>query len=51
VRKNKTGYHNDINSEDVTELIRQLALVCEDPVIVSILNRLGYLSYWQQHLD
>jgi DNA invertase Pin-like site-specific DNA recombinase len=42
VRKNKTGYHNHINSEEVTELIRQLALVCEDPGIVSILNRLGY---------
>ena len=42
VRKNKTGYHNFINSEEVTELIRQLALVCEDSAIVSILNRLGY---------
>ena len=42
VRKNKTGYHNHINSEEVTELIRQLALVCEDSAIVSILNRLGY---------
>ena len=42
VRKNKTGYHNHINSEEVTELIRELALVCEDGAIVSILNRLGY---------
>jgi hypothetical protein len=42
VRTNKTGYHNHINSEEVTELIRQLALVFEDPAIVSILNRLGY---------
>ena len=42
VRKNKTGYHNFINSEEVTELIRQLALVCEGSAIVSILNRLGY---------
>ena len=42
MRKNKTGYHNHINSEEVTELIRQLALVCEDSAIVSILNRLGY---------
>ena len=42
VRKNKTGYHNHINSEEVTELIRELALVCEDSAIVSILNRLGY---------
>ncbi|WP_130423992.1 hypothetical protein [Edaphobacter modestus] len=42
VRKNKTGYHNHINSEEVTELIRELALVCEDSSIVSILNRMGY---------
>jgi hypothetical protein len=42
VSKNKTGYHNHINSEEVTELIRELALVCEDSPIVSILNRLGY---------
>ena len=42
VSKNKTGYHNHINSEEVTELIRELALVCEDRSIVSILNRLGY---------
>ena len=42
VRKNKTGYHNHVNSEEVTELIRELALVCEDRAIVSILNRLGY---------
>lgn len=42
VRKNRTGYHNHINSKGVTELIRELALVCEDHAIVSILNRLGY---------
>lgn len=42
VRKNRTGHHNHINSEEVTELIRELALVCEDSAIVSILNRLGY---------
>jgi Helix-turn-helix domain len=42
VRKNRTGYHNHINSEEVTALIRELALVCEDSAIVSILNRLGY---------
>ncbi|HEY4045634.1 MAG TPA: hypothetical protein VGM27_02105 [Acidobacteriaceae bacterium] len=42
VRKNKTGHHNHINSEEVTEMIRQHALVCEDTAIVSILNRLGY---------
>jgi hypothetical protein len=42
VRKNRTGHHNHINSEEVTALIRELALVCEDTSIVSILNRLGY---------
>jgi DNA invertase Pin-like site-specific DNA recombinase len=42
VPKNKTGYHNHINSDEVTELIRELALVCGDTAIVSILNRLGY---------
>jgi hypothetical protein len=33
--------HNHINSQEVTELIRELALVCEDTSIVSILNQLG----------
>jgi isopentenyldiphosphate isomerase len=42
LRKNRTGYHNHINSEEVTELISELALVCEDTSIVSILNRFGY---------
>jgi hypothetical protein len=42
VSKNRTGYHNHINSQEVTELIRELALVCEDTSIVSILNWLGY---------
>jgi hypothetical protein len=42
VSKNRTGRHNHINSQEVTELIRKLALVCEDTSIVSILNRLGY---------
>ena len=42
VPKNRTGYHNHINSQEVTELIRELALVCEDTSIVSIVNRLGY---------
>jgi hypothetical protein len=42
VSKNRTGYHNHINSQEVTELIRELALASEDTSIVSILNRLGY---------
>ena len=37
----RTGHHDHVNSEEVTELIRELALVCEDSAIVSILNRLG----------
>ena len=36
--KNRTGYHDHINSQEVTELIRELALVCEDAWIVSISN-------------
>lgn len=31
-----------LNSEEATELIRELAHVCEDSATVSILNRLGY---------
>jgi len=42
VPKNRTGHHNHINSQEVTGLIRELALVCEDTSIVSIVNRLGY---------
>jgi hypothetical protein len=42
VRKNRTGHHDHVNSQEVTELICELALVCEDSAIVSILNRLGY---------
>jgi len=30
VRKNRTGHHDQVNSQEVTELIRELALVCED---------------------
>jgi hypothetical protein len=41
VPKNRTGYHSHINSQEVTALIRELALVCENASIVSILNRPG----------
>jgi|GEM_PF-3805660 len=41
-RKNRTGHHDHVNSQEVTELSRELALVCEDSAIVSILNRMGY---------
>lgn len=40
----RTGHHDHVNSQEVTELIRELALVCEDSAIVSILNRLGYCT-------
>lgn len=34
VRKNKTGHHDHVNSEEITELIRELALVSKDVAIV-----------------
>src|SRR6202045_794144 len=42
MQKRKLGNGSHINSQEVTELIRELVLVCEDTSIVSILNRLGY---------
>ena len=42
VRKNKAGHHDRVNSEEVTDLVRELAWVSEDSAIVAILNRLGY---------
>ena len=42
VRKNKVGHHDHVNSEEVTTLIRELALVSKDVAIVAMLNRLGY---------
>jgi hypothetical protein len=44
VRKNKTRHHDHVNSEEVTDLIRELALVSKDVAIVAILNRLDYLT-------
>src|SRR5262252_8143105 len=44
VRKNRTGHHDHVNSQEVTELSRELALVCEDSAIVSVMNSLGYIE-------
>lgn len=42
VRKNHTGGHRHACDQNVIELIRQLACVCPDAEIASVLNRLGY---------
>lgn len=42
VKRNKVGQHNRCNSEEVVELIRKLAEGCDDNLIVTTLNRLGY---------
>ena len=42
VRKNRPGVHNRCTDRQVIDLIRELAQVCTDAAIVSILNRLGY---------
>lgn len=41
VRKNRTGSHRRATDEEVVALITELAIVCPDPEIASILNRLG----------
>lgn len=42
IRKNHTGGHRYACDQNVIELIRQLACVCPDAEIASVLNRLGY---------
>ena len=42
LRKNHTGGHRHAADQNVIELIRQLARVCPDAEIASVLNRLGY---------
>jgi DNA invertase Pin-like site-specific DNA recombinase len=42
LRKTRSGQHGRVNSDEVIELIRELAQVCDDAAIVGILNRLGY---------
>ena len=42
VLKNRSGQHRRCATQDVVELVRELAKVCRDRSIASILNRLGY---------
>ena len=42
LHKNRVGQHQRTTNRDVTELVRDLAQVCSDQSIASILNRLGY---------
>ncbi|MFQ5668170.1 MAG: recombinase family protein [Candidatus Binatia bacterium] len=42
VRRNPTGKHRHCTDRRVVDLVRDLAKVCEDPAIASVLNRLGY---------
>jgi hypothetical protein len=44
VRKNATGKHSRCTDRQVVELVRELAKVCADPAIASILNRHGYTT-------
>jgi DNA invertase Pin-like site-specific DNA recombinase len=42
IAKNATGHHKHCTDRNVIELARQLAKVCDDKTIASVLNRLGY---------
>ena len=42
VPKNRTGKHRRCTDRKVVDLVRELAKVCSDAKIASILNRLGY---------
>ena len=42
IPKNRTGKHRRSTDQKVVDLIRELAKVCPDRSIASILNRLGY---------
>jgi len=42
VHKNRTGRHQRTTDREVVDLVRELAQVCADRSIASILNRLGY---------
>ena len=44
VARNKTGMHRRMASGDVIELVRELAKVCDDKTIASVLNRLGFTT-------
>jgi len=40
--RNRSGQHGRAAGEDAVELIRELAAVCNDRTIATVLNRLGY---------
>ena len=42
VPKNRAGKHRHCTDREIVELVRELAKVCSDANIASILNRLGY---------
>jgi hypothetical protein len=44
VARNKPGMHRRMASGEVIELVRELAKVCEDKTIASVLNRLGFTT-------
>ena len=44
VARNKPGMHRRMASGEVLELVRELAKVCEDKTIASVLNRLGFTT-------
>jgi len=42
VPRNKMGHHRHTTNKNVLEVTRELAKICDDRAIASILNRLGY---------
>lgn len=44
VARNKTGMHRRMASDEVVELVRELAKVCDDKTIAGVLNRLGFTT-------
>jgi len=40
--RNRTGQHGRAVSQEAVELVRELATVCNDQTIATVLNRLGY---------
>lgn len=42
VPKNRTGERENITDRQIVELVRELAVVCDDRGIAAVLNRLGY---------
>jgi DNA invertase Pin-like site-specific DNA recombinase len=42
VRRNRIGEHGHCTDREVVELVRELAIACDDRIIAQVLNRLGY---------